>query len=254
VSDFERALAFLRNNERALADRVQQLAFGEAILTPSLRRVYSLNFVAVSGEPPEVDVLAAEAERVLGGAGLGHRRVVVSGGEAIARVAPGFVERGWEVTNFVVMALTGPRPAVGPVDGLAEAEPAAIAEMRRESIASYPWGRSPTVVDQLLESDRRLAERLDVRAFVVRDGDPVAHALLIRNGSALAQVEDVVTREAYRGRGYAKAVVSAAIDAAADAELVFLVADADDWPQELYRGLGFERIGRESQFLNRSRE
>ena len=41
-------------------------------------------------------------------------------------------------------------------------------------------------------------------------------------------------------------MVSAAVDAAVAAghELVFLVADADDWPRDLYAKLGFREIGR----------
>ena len=35
----------------------------------------------------------------------------------------------------------------------------------------------------------------------------------------------------------------AAVDAAADATLVFLVADDGDWPKELYAKLGFDPIG-----------
>jgi hypothetical protein len=36
---------------------------------------------------------------------------------------------------------------------------------------------------------------------------------------------------------------------AAGHELVFLVADDDDWPKDLYARLGFETIGRTWSFL-----
>jgi ribosomal protein S18 acetylase RimI-like enzyme len=54
-----------------------------------------------------------------------------------------------------------------------------------------------------------------------------------------------------RGRGYASAVVLRAVEEArADgAELVFLVADAEDWPKELYRRLGFDEIGANLKLL-----
>ena len=57
--------------------------------------------------------------------------------------------------------------------------------------------------------------------------------------------EDVGTLEEHRGRGYASAVVLHAAELArrAGADFVFLVADAQDWPQHLYRRLGFEPIG-----------
>jgi ribosomal protein S18 acetylase RimI-like enzyme len=60
-----------------------------------------------------------------------------------------------------------------------------------------------------------------------------------------AQIEDVGTLEEHRGRGYASAVVLHAVELArrAGANFIFLVADAQDWPQHLYRRLGFEPIG-----------
>ena len=51
--------------------------------------------------------------------------------------------------------------------------------------------------------------------------------------------------EKYRGRGLGKAVTAraAAESVAAGHDLTFLVADADDWPKELYRRLGFRDTG-----------
>jgi predicted N-acetyltransferase YhbS len=49
-----------------------------------------------------------------------------------------------------------------------------------------------------------------------------------------------------RRRGLARAACSAALDAAIAAghELVFIVADDEDWPKELYAKLGFDVVGR----------
>ena len=59
-------------------------------------------------------------------------------------------------------------------------------------------------------------------------------------------MEAVATLPAHRGRGYASAVVLRAVEEALAAghDLVFLTADDDDWPKELYARLGFEQIGR----------
>ena len=35
----------------------------------------------------------------------------------------------------------------------------------------------------------------------------------------------------------------------AKAEFVFLVADANDWPKELYRRLGFDEVGHYTKFF-----
>ena len=65
----------------------------------------------------------------------------------------------------------------------------------------------------------------------------------------IAQIESVDTLEAYRNRGVARAFLAAAITAARDAaDLVFLIADAADWPQQLYGKLGFDPVGTFRQF------
>jgi predicted GNAT family acetyltransferase len=83
------------------------------------------------------------------------------------------------------------------------------------------------------------------RFFAVElDGEVVSYSDLYVNG-ADAQVEDVGTLPEQRNRGHATAVVLGAIAAAreAGAEFVFLVADAHDWPKELYGRLGFDEVG-----------
>ena len=67
----------------------------------------------------------------------------------------------------------------------------------------------------------------------------------------MAQVDEVGTVEARRGRGHASAAVLAAA-AAAEAEgcdPIFLLTDAADWPQRWYRTLGFRAIGSVYEFL-----
>ena len=82
--------------------------------------------------------------------------------------------------------------------------------------------------------------------FVVADldGSPAAYATLYSDGT-VAQVEDVSTQPRARGHGLARAVVQHAVDLARAEghELIFLVADADDWPRELYARLGFDPVG-----------
>jgi ribosomal protein S18 acetylase RimI-like enzyme len=61
----------------------------------------------------------------------------------------------------------------------------------------------------------------------------------------------VLTLERFRNRGLARAVVSKALGEAraSDHDLVFLIADRDDWPKELYGKLGFDVVGRIWEFL-----
>jgi ribosomal protein S18 acetylase RimI-like enzyme len=68
---------------------------------------------------------------------------------------------------------------------------------------------------------------------------------------SVAQIEDLVTNPAHTGRGYAGAILAEAMRRADrfQAEQVFLVADADDWPQFWYRRLGFIPVGRFHGFV-----
>ena len=59
------------------------------------------------------------------------------------------------------------------------------------------------------------------------------------------------TLGAHRNRGHARAAVLAALDAAAAAGLdpVFLLSEGEDWPQHLYRRLGFDDVDIQWEFL-----
>ncbi len=60
-----------------------------------------------------------------------------------------------------------------------------------------------------------------------------------------AQLEDVYTAPEERGRGHARALVTHAVAEARqkDPDLIFIVADDNDWPKHLYGRIGFEPIG-----------
>jgi GNAT superfamily N-acetyltransferase len=66
----------------------------------------------------------------------------------------------------------------------------------------------------------------------------------------VAQVEDVYTLPEARGRGFARALVAHVVAQARaeDHDLVFIMADDDDWPKNLYGRLGFEPAGRMLSF------
>jgi GNAT superfamily N-acetyltransferase len=71
-----------------------------------------------------------------------------------------------------------------------------------------------------------------------------------------AQIEAVETLEEHRGRGLATAFVLAAARAAqeAGATWIFLWADAEDWPRQWYRRLGFVEGSHAADFTRPSPE
>ncbi len=237
----------------AAAERVEPFAWGRAIFNDTFHRVYDLNALRV--ERPDasatVERLVAEADRLHGAAGHLHRRVVVPDEVAGARLAPGFRAAGWEVRRFLFMGQLREPDDATPRAPVRELDEATHWEAKRWFMASAPEAFDDEVVTQLLEKDRLKEDLVDFRRYgVEEDGTAVSVCELYSDG-ATAQVEDVSTREGYRGRGFARATVLTAVAAAraAGCDFVFLVADFDDWPKELYSKLGFDPIGVVYDFL-----
>jgi predicted GNAT family acetyltransferase len=68
----------------------------------------------------------------------------------------------------------------------------------------------------------------------------------LRTAGNTAQVEDVYTTPEARGRGFARALVTRAVELAraGDHDVVFITADDNDWPKQLYARIGFRPLGR----------
>ncbi|HEV8153857.1 MAG TPA: GNAT family N-acetyltransferase [Solirubrobacteraceae bacterium] len=192
----------------------------------------------------DAGALTGELDRLYGG--LAHRRVVVDDDATGRRLADGLRDRGYACSAELVMALSAPRDRESAGADAGECSSDDLGAVERAFMRAE--GRAEDLIDELLAMRGALwAARPGTRWFVARaDGRPGASATLYSDGT-VAQVEDVGTLPELRGRGLGRAVVCAAVDAAVAAghELVFLVADADDWPRNLYAKLGFREIGRE---------
>ena len=214
---------------------------GAGYRTPAHPLYHAVNALRITSPAPDAGAIAAAADDVL--AGLGHRFLIVEG-PAGPRVAPDLVRRGYAAEDHVFMALRRPRDRP-PAPGLArEANEAELEAVEAQTTAEAPHGGDPAVVAALTAGRRLLHAAAPGTRFVVAgaDGQDAAHATLYADGR-IAQVEDVATRTAFRGRGLARAVVSLACELAAAHELVFIVADEADWPKALYARLGFDPVG-----------
>jgi GNAT superfamily N-acetyltransferase len=136
-----------------------------------------------------------------------------------------------------------------------EVEPGGAREVRLEEIETLrkaiidesmpPDGGGQAAVDQLFENDRRYGLAGGDRWFVApAEGEPMSACRLLRNDD-IGQVEEVGTLEPARDRGLGRTVITTAIAAsqAAGDQVIFLTADAADWPQLLYARMGFETVG-----------
>jgi GNAT superfamily N-acetyltransferase len=176
---------------------------------------------------------------------LPHRRAFIESEQVGERLAPPLRRAGWLVERDVFMVLRRERDHPAQPGLAREVDEPTIRAVEAQTIGEEPYGE-PAVVEQLLASRAAFGRAGRARYFVAAsDGVDACHTTLYSDG-VVAQVEDVGTLAAMRGRGLARAACSAALDAAIAAghELVFIVADEDDWPKQLYAKLGFDPVGR----------
>ncbi|HEV2752581.1 MAG TPA: GNAT family N-acetyltransferase [Solirubrobacteraceae bacterium] len=245
---YARALAFEREGQAAVAARVVDLGWGRAYLQPALPLVYDQNLVWASGDGLDVETAMAEADRVL--AGLTHRRLIVDDESAWRELTRPLSGAGWVYETEVVMAHRRPPDRVAGVEAVDEGTLADILPAVEAYVCGQRWGHQAEPRRQLLEHHRRFSAAAGhERCFFVRDGAGDGRVIAyckLWHRHAVAQIEDVVVLPAARGRGHGRAVVTAALGAAQalEPELLFIVADDQDWPKELYARLGFDPVGR----------
>ena len=232
--------------------RVERFPYGTAVFLPELPLRHDSNYLLVDALPEEdaVGRLVAAADDVQGGAGLAHRCLMFRDAALGNPLVPPFEALGWKPFRGVVMAHR--REPERPVDTSPAvlSDDATLRGARTRNILRYPWCNEE-VARQLLGSRAYSPVPTDVYAVFV-DGEPVAWAELYVE-AGVAQIESVATDPEFGKRGFGSAIVMRCVGGAraAGAHLVFLCADADDWPQEWYARLGFDEIGR---YLKLTRE
>src|SRR6476661_3245348 len=241
AADLARALAFERAQQLRAGATSTPHPLGRLVRHPGHPGYWSLNELQVQGRPPphlDAPALLRAADEAQGD--LPHRRVFVDDDGAGSRLAEGLSAGGWDCTRDVYMALR--RAPDRPPSATARATDLETLLGAKRGLLEGTVGSHER--DVIADGTRAMAT--PGTRFVVADfdGTPAAYATLYSDGT-VAQVEDVSTQPRARGHGLARAVVQHAVDLARDEghELIFLVADADDWPRKLYARLGFDPVG-----------
>ncbi len=238
-------LRFVRETVELGADESRSIPEGWIAQTPTLPDVWWLNGVWVQTRMG-YEELAGLCERYRGGATY-HQLCLddQAGGEELL---PAFRAAGWEIDAEVHSVLSGESDR--PVDTGGVIEPLqeeSLALMERWIQEDKTLHLTADGVRQLVEANRRTWPLRNTRRFGVRgDGGELQGMTLLYSDGATAQVEDVYVVPEARGRGYGRAMVSAAAALARQQnhELTFIVADDNDWPKQLYAQVGFQPVGR----------
>jgi ribosomal protein S18 acetylase RimI-like enzyme len=242
--DLMRCFEFVQRADM-VGTRTEPFAFGTAVFLPELPLRHDSNYLLVD-TLPDVDAaaaLTAQADALQGGAGPDHRCLMFRDAEMGERLAPDLTSRGWKRFRGVVMAHRREPEREVDTTQVVRTDDRTLRDTRTRNILREPWA-TPEVARQLLASRAYSPVPTEVYAAFV-DGAPVSWAELYCEGG-VAQVESVATEPEFRNRGFASAIVLRCVDEARlrGADLVFLCADAEDWPARLYERLGFEEIGR----------
>jgi ribosomal protein S18 acetylase RimI-like enzyme len=231
-----RAYAFLARGD-TWGNRTLPSSVGTAVYLDELPKRLDANYLHVERDatPEEVESEARRLER---------RMVFMPDVELGERLVPYFDGRGWRVNRVTVMAQLRKPERDGDLSLVEEVTEEELRPARMQINAGMPWGR-PEVMEQLFAGKHVIGRRMEARFFALKVGGEVVSYTDLYQDGAEAQVEDVGTLHEHRGQGFATAVVLAAIAEARarGAEFVFLVADREDWPKELYRRLGFDELG-----------
>ncbi len=240
----EQIRAFRRSIEEAVAERRVPSAHGVGLFCDSIPSVYDENYLRID-EPVSAKVHVSEADALM--EPFLHRRVTFDA--PADHLAAGFEELGWTQTGHVVMAHVRDPDRYVDTSRIREVSLDEIAVTHNQVTLGESHGTTE-LAEQLLWAKRRTGAAIRTRYFAATEaGAVVAYCQLFDDGR-IAQIEDVNTLDAHRGRGLGRAVVQRALDEAKlDCGLVFLEALADDWPKELYAKLGFEVVDRRQLFL-----
>jgi GNAT superfamily N-acetyltransferase len=241
-----RVVAFVHENVAKTADELRPIEAGCVVTAPSLPAVWSVNQIRVA-LPLGLESVIELAEEQL--AGVPYVHIVIENQEIGPELEEAFRAAGWKTEREVWMALATAPDRETDTSVVVDADEDEVSELMRRWFADDEL--DAVALAQLVEFSRRESRACGDRLLGVRssDGQLVAVSKL-RSDGRTAQVEDVYTTPEARGRGFGRAVVQRAVDLASDDrnDLIFITADDNDWPKQLYARIGFRPFGRVWQF------
>lgn len=238
-----RARAWRRSEMAAVCDVVEPWEHGTVLRATRYPSYYDYNVVRVEDDPGlSAAELTAFADAHL--AGLAHRRLDFELVEAADPVRADLEGAHWEATRLIWMRHEEPLPP-GPEIEVERVDYDSVLELR------HAWHDEdfPDLSRDYIANARELAMTREVEVLAVQErAELVGFAQLVRLGGS-AEISQVYVRPGYRGGGRGTAITRAAIEAAGDVDNLWIVADDEDRPKELYARLGFRPAWTAIEFL-----
>ncbi len=254
MTDASEALAavldFKRTQLIGAAERVEPVSDvdgGLAVFTPSLPSVWELNLVlAPTGANREtIKRLLEVSEQLQGAAGLRHRKLRLAGPAADDGLESLANAAGWNFDSELVMVRRRPpdgKPAARAAVREVGAEELAPAE--DEFLTSEPYARDPAVRRQLIAQHERWERAAtEARRIAIFENERVVAWCRLYDAHGVAEIDGVGVVPDRRGSGLGRALLDDVLARVPDDRVLFLCADADDWPRHLYGKLGFDAVG-----------
>jgi GNAT superfamily N-acetyltransferase len=223
---------------------IEPWAHGSIVRATRYPRYFDLNAVRVEDDPGMTAAeLIAVADASLGD--LTHRKLEIDVVEAADALRPEFVGLGWKTERLLTMLHAGPAPS-GPASRVEEVEYDAVQELRelwhREDFPGLDPG-------DYHRQAREVALACGVRSFAVLQGRSAVGFSEVEWRDGAAEIISVYVHPDHRGEGLGAALTRAAIEQCADAGDLWIVADDEGRPKELYARLGFRPVWEWMEFL-----
>lgn len=259
MDELAAALAFDRGLRARAAQRTIELPEGLVVLHEQLRSMRYLNALILDAPLPEyfgADEVAGLADVRLGH--LNHRSVVVDDAPAAEQLAPELQRRGWTVERTLFMRWRGEGDTGAGSDLAREISEDELRALQRAIYREDRDGHSAVaeaLSATLIAGQDAIRAATRARCFGAGTGGAVTASCTLfferpEGEGGLALIDEVGTLKAHRRRGFGRAVVAAALEAARRARCapILIPADAEDWPRGLYERMGFEPLGTQVTF------
>jgi ribosomal protein S18 acetylase RimI-like enzyme len=240
----QRARRWRRSSIEAVCDVAEPWEHGIVYRASRYPSYYDFNVLWVEGDPGiDAEALIAAADEGL--AGLEHRRLDFELAEAAERVRADLKAAKWEPTRLLWMRHEAPL-SPGPGLEVEEVDYDAVLELR------LAWHQEdfPDLDSRgYLANAREVAMSREVQVIATRDGDELVGFAQVERADRGAEISQVYVRPEHRGSGRGTAITRAAIEAAGDVDDLWIVADDEGRPKQLYSRLGFRPVWTSAEFL-----